>query len=149
MSRRSGGAASEIHLDSDPLVEGTVQIGGASSFTDRTKDFRSCGVDPDLTLYCENETDGSNGTVTAVSQNEQTVTCALSGGSANVWTAGDAYKIYKTSSKNAEISKQWVDRRAGRKVAGGDILEKGVRPEDIDLDEYRDNVFGPGQPDRS
>jgi len=147
--RRSGGAASEIHLDSDPLAEGIVQVGGTSTFTDRTQEFRSCGVDPNLSLYCENATDGSHGAVTAVSQDEHTVTCALSGGSANVWAAGDAYKIYKTSTKDSEISKIWIDRRAGRKVTGKDRLEKGILPEDVDLDEYRDNVFGPGQPERS
>lgn len=149
MSIRSGGTAVEIHLDSEALAMGTVQVGGATTFTDMTQDLRSCGVDPDLSLYCENTTDGSHGVVSAVSRDEHTVTCALSGGSVNVWTAGDAYKIYKTSTKDSEISKIWIDRRAGRKVTGKDRLEKGILPEDIDLDEYRDNIFGPGQPERS
>jgi hypothetical protein len=143
----SRGAVAEVHLDSEPLVQGTVQVGGTATFTDRRQEFRSCGVDPGLSLYCENVMDGSAGTVTGA--DEHTVTCALSGGSANVWAAGDAYKIYKTSTKDSEISKIWIDRRAGRKVTGKDRLEKGILPEDIDLDEYRDNIFGPGQPERS
>jgi len=138
------GAVAEVHKDSDHLSTGTHKgSSGTLTLSDPNKDFKSCGVAVGLAIY--NDTDGSNGLVTAVTEDD--VTCTLSGGSANTWTVGDTYKIYKTAAYNTTISTQYTDKRFGRKVTGKDRIEGGLFPEDVDLDEYEKNVFGPGQPE--
>jgi hypothetical protein len=136
-------AAKELHYDSEALSTGTHK--GADSATvlfDRGKNFRSLGVDPDLELYAENETLGTNGTVTAATEDTVTV-------SGVTWDNGDTYNIYKTSSKDSFISGQWVDVSAGFKINHPKEINKhGWRKEDWDIDDRgRKKVFGPGQPE--
>jgi hypothetical protein len=133
----------EIHLDSSPLATGTAKATGAV-LADPGADFKSCGIVAGL--YIENETDGSHGAVSEVTEN--TVTGTLSGGTVNGWIAGDTYNIYKTATKNAEISRIYTDRRFGTKVfRRGELNEHGNRHKDgEDLDANDENVFGPGQP---
>lgn len=106
--------------------------------------FRSLGVDPDLELYCENETQGTNGTVTAADENTVTV-------SGVEWYYGDTYSIYKTSTKDSFISGTWCDVSRGFKINHPkEINRHGWRKEDWDIDDKgRKRVFGPGQPEKN
>lgn len=132
------------HKDDDYLATGShAGADGGLILRNDGADFKSCGVTVGVAIY--NDTDGSNGLVTAVTEN--TVTCTLSDGTNNTWTKDDTYYIYKTSAKDTAISNIYTDRRFGRKVVRGDILtRKGFFPEDADLDSKDEHVFGPGQP---
>lgn len=135
----------ERNLDNEPLFEGTQKCRTwlATTVNDPGADFKSCGAT--VGLYIENATDGSHGLITAVTENDIT-TSALTGGSLNVWTKGDTYKIYVTATKGSFISKIYIDKRFGYKVTNKKDLIGGLFLEDIDLDEDNKNVFGPGQP---
>ncbi len=136
----------ETYRDSEALSTGTHK--GASSLTinDPGKDFKSCGVKVGLAV--KNTTDASSGLVTAVTEN--TVTCTLSGGVANVFANGDTYAIYKTATYNSTISSIFVDKRFGRRAVSRDELTANdLFPEDVDLDENGEKVFGPNQPTRT
>ena len=133
-------------LDDEPLSEGTH--GGATGLTffKQGADFKSCGVKAGL--YVENTTDGSSGLVTAVT--EETVTTTLSGGALNTWTSGDEFEIYKTATKDSRLSSIFVDKRFGHKASSrSELTGDNLFPEDVDLDEHNENVFGPGQPARA
>lgn len=138
-------AVKVTHTDSDYLATGTHSgASGGLILRNKGADFKSCGVTVGIAIY--NDTDDSNGLTTAVTENE--VTCTLAGGSNNTWTNGDTYKIYKTSSKDSTISHIYTDRRFGKKVVRGDILtRRGFFPEDQDLDEDIDEIFGEGFPE--
>lgn len=138
------GGVRETHRDNETLATGTHD-GADSSSTLREigADFKSCGVYAGLAIY--NDTDGSNGLVTDVTEDE--VTCTLSGGVNNHWNNGDTYSIYKTGTKNSIISSIWTDRSRGWK-SDKDNLDRGWRPEDVDLDRDTRHIFGPGQPER-
>lgn len=119
----------------------------ASVLSDPGADFRSCGVDPNVGQLVLNDTDGSEGAVTAVT--EDTVTCTLSGGTDNDWDNGDTYIILKTDTEDEVISTLWTDKRHGRKVTDpAQLNEDGVFPEDADIDEEDEEVWGPGFPER-
>ena len=135
------------HIDDDYLATGTHNgPAGGLILRNPSQHFRSCGITVGVAI--QNDTDGSAGLVTAVTESD--VTCTLSGGSNNTWTAGDTYYIFKTAAEDTQISKLTVDRRYGRKVVKGDPLtSKGFFPEDIDLDEDTREVFGPNQPEYS
>lgn len=137
-----------------PLMVGTHKgAAGASVLSDPGADFKSCGVDPvddtdfgTIAQLVMNETDGSEGVVTAVT--EDTVTCTLSDG--GTWDNGDVYIILKTGVEDAVISTHWTDRRFGQKVVNpAQLDEDGVFPEDADIDEEDEEIFGPGQPERN
>ena len=115
----------------------------ASTLNDPGADFKSCGASVGAAIY--NDTDGSNALITAVTENTIT-TSALTGGSLDVWTSGDEYSIYVTATKGSKISQIYTDKRFGRKVTDKKQLIRGLLPEDIDLDENTENIFGPGQP---
>ena len=138
------------HIDDAdaPLMTGTHKGGDdASVLSHPGADFKSCGVDPNVGQLVLNDTDGSEGVVTAVT--EETVTCTLTGGTDNDWDNGDTYIILKTDTEDAIISTHWTDRRFGQKVTNPAQLDvDGVFPEDADLDEEDDEIFGPGQPMR-
>ena len=134
----------ETHVDDAYLASGTHKgaDGGLEAY-DQGADFKSCGITVGRAVL--NTTDGSDGLVTAVT--EDSFTCTLSGGSNNTWSNGDTYEIYKTAAKGTFLSKTSVDRRFGRKVVRGDVLTpEGLLPEDVDLDEDTDEIFGPNQP---
>lgn len=142
----------ELNLNDTPLATGTHQGATGGVLIHDGADFKSCGVivgdsDDGNQMLLENETDGSSGVITAVT--ESTVTCTLAGGSLNVWTAGDTYNIYRTDTKDEEISRCYVDRMYGQKVNRRDELNKRghlVNEEDLDADGRK--IFGPGQPYR-
>ena len=146
---RSQGHRAQIvsHIDDDYLATGTHNgPAGGLVLRNRGAHFRSCGITVGVAI--QNDTDGSAGLTTAVTEEE--VTCTLSGGSSNTWTAGDTYFIFKTAAEDTPISKLNVDRRYSRKVVKGDILnDKGFFLEDVDLDEDEDEVWGPNQPEYS
>lgn len=139
------------HIDDAdaPLMTGTHRgADGASVLYDPGADFQSCGVDPNVAQLVLNDTDGSEGEVTAVT--EDSVTCALTGGTNATWTNGDTYIILKTGTEDAVLSTHWTDRRFGQKVVNPNQLdEDGVFPSDADIDEEDEEVFGPGQPERN
>jgi len=119
---------------------------GATGLTivDPGKDFKSCGVTVGLAV--KNVTDDSTGLVTAVS--ETSVTCTLSGGSLNTFTAGDYYRIYCTDTIDDLISSHYTDKRFGTKVTNRNELDRhGIMAGDEDLDEEHQDIFGPGQPE--
>jgi hypothetical protein len=133
----------DISMPTENFTDPTIEIN--AMLLDPGKDFKSCGVMAGLAIH--NDTDGSNGLVTEV--HEDYLFCTLSGGALDIWTNGDQYSIYKTAAYGTKISTHHTDKRFGRKVTGKDALFNGLRPEDEDLDEYTDNVFGPGQPERT
>lgn len=130
------------------LMTGTHRgADGVSVLYDPGADFKSCGVDPNVGQLVLNDTDGSEGVVTAVT--EDTVTCTLAGGTDNDWDNGDTYIILKTDTEDSTISQHWTDRRFGQKVVNPNQLdEDGVFPADVDIDEEDDEVFGPNQPEK-
>lgn len=139
------GGVAEVHRDTEPLFTGTHKgASGGLVLSDGGQRFVSLGVIVGLAI--KNDTDGSSGLVTAVT--DDTVTCTLSGGTANTWTSGDTYKIYKTAAYNTKISTIYTDKIYGQKVTHPQELHKGYLADDVDLDEDRKNVFGPGQPFR-
>ena len=136
----------EVHTDSEYMLTCTHK-GPNGGLVLRNKDarFTISGVYVGLAIY--NDTDGSNGLVTAVTDNE--VTCTLAGGAANTWTNGDTAYIYKTATKDGFISAIDTDRSRGWKIVKGDVLdEDGFRPEDADLDRHDKEVWSPGFPER-
>lgn len=133
------------HIDDDYLATGTHKgADGGKVLRNKGADFWSCGITAGVAVY--NTTDGSDGVVTAVTEDE--VTCTLADGTSDTWTRGDTYKIYKTDTKDSAISTLSTDRRFGRKVVKDDILNsKGFFLDDVDLDQDQDHVFGPNQPE--
>jgi len=146
-SSRHSRAQVVSHIDDAYLATGTHRgPGGGLVLHNEGADFRSCGITAGVAI--QNDTDGSSGLVTAVTEN--TVTCTLSGGTNNTWELSDTYYIFKTAAENTFISKISTNRRFGRKVIKGDILNsKGFFLEDVDVDQDSDEVFGPGQPEYS
>ena len=140
----SGGIPETLTDDEDNcLATGTHKgANGASVLSDPGADFLSCGINASIGQAIYNDTDSSNGTVTA--STEDTVTGALTGGD-NTWDNGDVYFIYKTPTKGATISTHYTDKRFGRKVVNKNELVGGVFPEDADLN---DKEWSPGFPER-
>ena len=135
--------AKETHRDTDALFTGTHKgSSGVLVLSDPGAMFATLGVETGLAIT--NDDDVSAGLVTAVTDN--TVTCTLSGGTANTWTTGDTYSIYKTAAYNTWISSISTDRIHGQKVTRKDELDRGFLAGDVDLDEDEKHVFGPGQP---
>ncbi len=137
------------HIDDAdaPLMTGTHKgADGASVLSDPGADFKSCGADPNVGQLVLNDTDSSEGVVTAAT--EDTVTCTLAGGSNNSWANGDTYIILKTGVENSVISTHWEEKRFGTKVTNpAELNEDGVFPADADIDEEDEEVWGPGQPE--
>lgn len=137
------GGTAEIHRDTEPLFTGTHKgASGGLVLRDGGQRFASLGVIVGLAI--KNDTDGSSGLVTAVT--DDTVTCTLAGGTHNTWSTGDTYNIYKTAAYNTKISTIYTDQIYGQKVTHPKELHKGYLVDDVDLDEERKNVFVPGQP---
>jgi hypothetical protein len=133
----------EINLDDTPLATGTHKGETGGVLIDLRADFKSCGIVTGSLL--ENETDASSGAITALT--ESTVTCTLAGGSLNTWTLGDTYNIYRTATKDSEISRIYTDRMYGTKVfKRSELNKRGHFPEEEDLDAEKTHVFGPSQP---
>lgn len=123
--------------DDSPLITGSHKGGDSSVFLfDPGADFKSCGAMVGSVIY--NDTSGAHGLMTSIT--EDTVYATLSGGASNQWNKGDAYSIYVTATKDSTISKYYVDKRFGHKVTDRNQLVDGLFPEDIDEDEYSDNV---------
>ena len=140
------GAVAEIHRDSDHIATGTQKCRTWSlTLSNPGSQFLSIGIYPGQLI--RNITDGSQGVI--ISMTDNTITVTLTGGSANVWTNGDTYKIYATATYNSVISTIWTDKRHGHKANRPDQLEDGIFAEDRDLDEKDKNVFGPGEPEFS
>ena len=137
------GGTSEVHKDTEPLITDAHEgANGAAVFYARDGGFRSNGAHPDLSLYVENETQGTGGALTAAT--EETVTAT-----GVTWDKDDVMNVYKTSTKGSIISTNWVDVSRGWKSRKVDLHE-GWRAEDIDIDKNNPGkVFGPGQPKRA
>ena len=134
-----------VHIDDEYLASGEHKgPDGGLVLWKKGADFKSCGVTVGVAIL--NTEDDSSGLVTVVTEDK--VTCTLTGGTNNTWTNGDTYEIYKTAAVDTVISTLKVDRRFGRKVVKGDVLtERGFFPDDVDLDQGSEKVFGPGQPE--
>lgn len=147
MPSGSSRAQTIAHLDDDHVATGTHDgEDGTLTLRNMKASFKSCNIG--VGVVVENDTDGSAGVTVSIS--EQEILCTLSGGTNNTWTKGDTYYIYATDTKGSIISTISVDRRFGRKVVKGDVLDaNGILPADADLDENDENVFGPGQPSHS
>ena len=137
----------ESHIDDDYMATGTHK--GANSalvIWNPGADFMSCGINGDIGQAVYNDTQSTNGNVSA--STEDTCTTDIS------WDKGDTYYIYKTDTKNSAISSIGIESRYGRKVTDKTLLdEDGLLAEDRDLDEDIDDIiegrpFGPGQPKR-
>ena len=136
------GGSPEVHRDNDYIATGTHQGGtNDASLNDPGADFKSCGINGNVGQAIYNDTQSTNGNVTA--STEDTVT-----DDTNVWTDGDTYYIYATSEYNSVISTQWIDRSRGWK-ADKKELDRGWRSEDVDLDRDEPHVWSPGFPEKS
>ena len=132
------GAQTSTWRDTEYLVTGTQKGFVGGTITDRGKDFKSCGVAVGLAV--KNVNQSTSGLVTSVT--EDTVGTDIS------FATGETYQIFKTTAYNTKIETHYEDKRAGHKVTNTSQTEKGVLVEDIDMDEYESNVFGPGQPEK-
>lgn len=122
----------ETHKDDTPFAFGTHRRGANSaSLVDPGSDFKSCGVM--VGVLIRNTTDGSEGLITNVEEDEIEVT--LAGGTDNDWDVGDEYEIYITDTYNSKISAIYVDKSKGWK-SDKETLDKGWRPEDVDRDKH-------------
>jgi hypothetical protein len=143
------GGSTEIHRDSDPLVEAVHQgATGASVFYNGTMRF---DVLVPIGNYAENADTGDYGYVTAVRPNEVEIDWETGGSltfgdeqltfgtepiylsESATWSTGNTLKVYKTSVKNSVISTQWVDLN-GMKTPMVELVS-GYRPEDLDEDQ--------------
>jgi hypothetical protein len=127
----------ERHIDDDPLATGTNA--GATGFIiyDDSADFKSCGVAVGLAVH--NETAGTDGLVTAVTEGSVTFDISIA--------SGDVWQIFKTGERGSSISKVYTDRIYGTKaVKPSDLNARGRFHEDEDKDADRENVWG-GYPD--
>lgn len=135
------------HIDDadHPLFAGTHKgADGSAVLRDPGALFITCGADKDLSLLVKNTTDGSEGALTAAT--DDTVTCTLAGGTDNDWDNGDEYVILKTDTEDAVISRHYTDKLFGRKVTDpAELTEDGRFPEDDDLE---DDEWSPGFPER-
>ena len=125
-------ATRELHRDDSPIFTGTHK-GPSSSATlyDKGVNFRALGIDPDLSQYCENETQATGGAVTAADESNVTATGVT-------WDNGDTYNIYATSTKDSMISSVWCDVSRGQKIKKKeDVNRYGWRNEDFDTDDKR------------
>ena len=142
------GGTTEIHRDSDPLVEATHQgATGATVFYNKSIRF---DVLVPIGNYAENADTGDYGYVTAVRANEIEIDWETGGSltfgneqltfgdvpiflsESATWTNGNTLKVYKTAVKNAVISTQWTDLN-GLKTPMVELVS-GYRPEDLDED---------------
>jgi len=140
----SGGRV-EVHKDDYPIFAGKhKRTPNSASLIDPGADFKSSGAE--VGSLIKNTTDGSEGAITSVSEDQIGVT--LTGGTDNDWDVDDEYEIYITDTEDSIISTIWTDKRFGGKVTKKSELHRGLKPEDIDLDEWTNNVWGPGQPSR-
>ncbi|MCP4585326.1 hypothetical protein [Pseudoalteromonas sp.] len=165
------------HTDSDPLITGTHKgTSGVTTLSDPGGLFKTCGIKTGLAIYKTgtsgysymtdqdgnimldqdgnpmetNTTDANeNGLVVTVTEKDVTTS------GITYWKNGDTYSIYKTGTKDANISTIMVDKSRGWKVKEEDEFnEYGWRAEDEDLDkdEYGNSIpkheqpFGPKQP---
>lgn len=134
----------EVHRDDTPFAYGTHKRGDNSSkLVNPGADFLSCGVQTDVLI--KNTTDGSEGTISSVSEDE--IECTLAGGTDNDWDVGDEYEIYLTDTEDSVISSIYTDRSRGWR-SDKEQLDEGWRPEDVDLDRDNKHIFGPGQPEK-
>lgn len=139
------GGTTEVHIDSDYLVSGThrgadsaTTLWAGDAYGNRIADLDSYGAKADL--YIENTTESTNSLIASVAGDQITTDDDIA------WNNGDTYKIYKTGTKNSQISTIWTDLSRGWK-SDKDDLDRGWRPEDVDIDRDKPGrVFGPNQP---
>ena len=139
----------ESHTDDQALATGTHKgASSAGSLAILAGDFRTWGIVVGSAIY--NDTQGTDGLITAIT--EKTIT-----DDTNSWDYGDTYSIYKTATKDSNISRNAIDRSRGWKVTRPEELdETGWLPKDHDLDIDSGNrrlqrgevPWGPGQPKR-
>lgn len=140
------GGTTEIHRDSDYLAYGkhrgadsATTLWAGDYFAKQSLDLESSGVSDDL--YIENDTAGTNSLTKTVTGDKVTTDDDIT------WDNGDVFYIYKTATKNQQISTVWTDLSRGWKT-DPDEMQDGWRADDVDLDrENPGRVFGPGQPE--
>lgn len=129
----------ETHTASDPIATGAhAGSDSANSLYVKRGFFKTCGIQVGSPIY--NTTQVTDGLITAIT--ETTIT-----DDTNSWDNGDLYEVY-VQTKDSYISHIVIDKRYGRKTNPAE-MENDLHKNDIDLDEYEDNVFGSGQPSGS
>lgn len=131
------GGTSEIHRDLDPqFTDSHVGASGAAAFS-----FQGHHLDIVITtgLAAENATQGTSGTITAVTDRTITV-------SSCTWEPDDVIKVYKTATKGSIISTEWTDLSRGWKTPQRELIE-GWREEDRDINRDGEKVWGEGYPE--
>lgn len=154
------GGTRHSHTDSDPLFQGAHDGGnGSNALQSIGAMFFSLGVVEGLAI--ENVTTGETGNVTSCTDDRVytstgesgsgfplTFDFELTGDEEITWNTGDTYKIYKTSTKDSDLSYEWTDVSRGWAEYPKN-LHGGWREEDLDLDDHGTiEIFGPGQPGR-
>jgi len=167
-----GGGVLEIHRDSEPFAFGThTGPYNSTNLKAKGKDFKSCGVQAGVLI--KNITQGAEGLTVTILEDEivttmtpaaieplidadgeyvydadgELVYAQAGDDSTGYWNPGDEYEIYITATEDSVISSIWTDKRFGRPTPRKK-LSRGLRAEDMDLDEYTKHIFGPGQPER-
>ena len=130
----------EHHTCDIPMATGTHKRGsGSASLVNPGKNFKSCGIRIGMPIF--NLTQVTDGLVTAVTEDSVT-------DDTNTWDTDDEYEIY-AQEKDSAVSSIVIDKRYGRKTNPKLMIDEELRPEDRDLDEDGEDVFGPNQPSRS
>lgn len=125
----------EVYKDTGWLT-GTHQGANGADLYDTSKDFE---VSDCVGRLITNDTDGSQGLVTANTTNTLTVT--LTGGTNNNWQNGDEYTIYIGATANAVISTTEVCKKSGFATPYRDLVD-GERPDWADDDQKKMDVKG-------
>lgn len=84
---------------------------GNAALTDTTVNFVNFGVEPNVGMIVYNITDGSGGPITAVTAT--TVTATLAGGTTNLWSDGDEYRLTTLKTPQRSQIEVFLDITAG------------------------------------
>ena len=101
----------------------------ATVLTDTEKQF---DVADCIGRLITNDSDGSEGLITA--QTERTVTVTLAGGASNMWHTGATYTIYVGGTANRLLSYTWIGRQSGLAYRKKDMVDDEI-PELVDKDQ--------------
>jgi hypothetical protein len=95
------------------ILLSTDNSGGAgnAALTDTTVNFENFGAQPNVGMTLYNLTDGSSGAITAVTPT--TVTATLAGGTTNLWSDGDEYRLVTLKTAERSQVQHYLNITAG------------------------------------
>ena len=131
------GAVAEIHKDDSSIATGRHDgADGADVLRFTGFGFKSLDLDGRL---IKNITDASSGVISAVTENEVTVT--LTGGTRNNWNRDDLFRVFLTTIEDTYISTIYTCKRFGQKVLNPLDLVRGIFRADLDEKELESKRY--------